>query len=428
MTNDKGQRTKIMANPTKILYVEDDPGSQTLVSRVLMAEGYQVLLADSGLEGIHKASAERPDMILMDINISDLDGYEVTTKLRSLKSLKDVPIVAVTANVLKGDKERALIAGCTGYISKPIDVDAFPDQVKSFLQGYQETVPPEEQIDYLTEYNRQIVEHLEDKVRKLKEANQTLQKLEKMKSDFIILSAHELRTPLTMAYGYARILMTTEVVKNPPLSDDEMVKHLAEKIFSSINRLNEVVNDILNIALIQADEMVLDIGFVSLEKVINSALIELDPFEHGRDLNINIYPPLSGLPDIEADENRLRQVFWNLLSNAVKYTPDGGSISVDGEVIDDYILIRVSDTGIGIKKEEQENIFSSFYISGDTTHHSSHKVKFMGGGMGIGLNIVKGIVNAHQGSVYVKSSGIPGEGAVFYVSLPLKQKTENNVQ
>ncbi len=411
---------------TKILYVEDDPGSQTLVSRVLMAEGYQVLLADSGLEGIRKASSERPDMILMDINISDLDGYEVTTKLRSVKALKNIPIVALTANVLKGDKERALIAGCTGYISKPIDVDAFPEQIKNFLQGHQETVPSEEQVNYLTEYNRQVVEHLEDKVRKLKEANQVLQKLEKMKSDFIILSAHELRTPLTMAYGYARILMTTEIVKNPPLSDDEMVKHLAEKIFSSINRLNEVVNDILNIALIQADEMILDIGQVSLEKIINSALIELDPFEHGRDLNINIYPPLDNLPDIEADENRLRQVFWNLLSNAVKYTPDGGSITVDGEVIDDYILIRVSDTGIGIKKEEQENIFSSFYVSGDTTHHSSHKVKFMGGGMGIGLNIVKGIVNAHQGSVYVKSSGIAGEGSIFYVRLPIKQKTTSN--
>ncbi|HHJ06975.1 MAG TPA: response regulator, partial [Anaerolineae bacterium] len=229
---------------TKILYVEDDPGSQTLVSRVLMAEGYQVLLADSGLEGIRIADVERPDMILMDINISDLDGYEVTTKLRSVKALKNIPIVALTANVLKGDKERALIAGCTGYISKPIDVDAFPEQIKNFLQGHQETVPSEEQVNYLTEYNRQVVEHLEDKVRKLKEANQVLQKLEKMKSDFIILSAHELRTPLTMAYGYARILMTTEIVKNPPLSDDEMVKHLAEKIFSSINRLNEVVNDI----------------------------------------------------------------------------------------------------------------------------------------------------------------------------------------
>ncbi len=411
---------------TKILYVEDDPGSQTLVSRVLMAEGYQVLLADSGLEGIRMARTERPDMILMDINISDLDGYEVTTKLRSVKALKNIPIVALTANVLKGDKERALIAGCTGYISKPIDVDAFPDQVKGFLQGYQETVPSEEQVDYLTEYNRQVVEHLEDRVRKLKEANQVLQKLEKMKSDFIILSAHELRTPLTMAYGYARILMTTEIVKNPPLSDDEMVKHLAEKIFSSINRLNELVNDILNIALIQANEMVLDISTVSLEKVINSALIELDPFEHGRDLNINIYPPLETLPNIEADEDRLRQVFWNLLSNAVKYTPDGGSITIDGEVIDDYVLIRISDTGIGIKKEDQESIFSSFYVSGDTTHHSSHKVKFMGGGMGIGLSIVKGIVNAHQGSVYVKSSGIPGEGAVFYVSLPLKQETTSS--
>ncbi len=411
---------------TKILYVEDDLGSQTLVSRVLMAEGYQVLLADSGLEGIRMASTERPDMILMDINISDLDGYEVTTKLRSVKALKNIPIVALTANVLKGDKERALIAGCTGYISKPIDVDAFPAQVKNFLQGYQEIVPSEEQVDYLTEYNRQVVEHLEDKVRKLKEANQVLQKLEKMKSDFIILSAHELRTPLTMAYGYARILMTTEIVKNPPLPDDEMVKHLAEKIFNSINRLNEVVNDILNIALIQANEMILDIDYVSLEKVINSALIELDPFEHGRDLNIDIYPPLDTLPDIEADEDRLRQVFWNLLSNAVKYTPDGGSITIDGEVIDDYVLIRISDTGIGIKKEEQENIFSSFYVSGDTTHHSSHKVKFMGGGMGIGLSIVKGIVNAHQGSIYVKSSGISGEGAVFYVSLPLRQKITSN--
>lgn len=411
---------------TKILYVEDDPGSQILVSRVLMAEGYQVLLADSGLEGIRMANTERPDMILMDINISDLDGYEVTTKLRSVKALKNIPIVALTANVLKGDKERALIAGCTGYISKPIDVDTFPAQVKNFLQGYQETVPSEEQVDYLTEYNRQVVEHLEDKVKKLKEANQVLQKLEKMKSDFIILSAHELRTPLTMAYGYARILMTTEIVKNPPLPDDEMVKHLAEKIFNSINRLNEVVNDILNIALIQADEMILDVDYVSLEKIINSALIELDPFEHGRDLNINIYPPLDTLPDIEADEDRLRQVFWNLLSNAVKYTPDGGSIAVDGEVIDDYVLIRISDTGIGIKKEDQENIFSSFYVSGDTTHHSSHKVKFMGGGMGIGLSIVKGIVNAHQGSIYVKSSGISGEGSVFYVSLPLRQKTTSN--
>ena len=172
--------------------------------------------------------------------------------------------------------------------------------------------------------------------------------------------------------------------------------------------------------------MTLETSYVSLEKVINSALIELDPFEHGRNLDINIYPPLNDLPPIEADEERLRQVFWNLLSNAVKYTPDGGSITIDGEVIGDYVLIRISDTGIGIKKEDQKNIFSSFYITGDTTHHSSDKVKFMGGGMGIGLNIVKGIVNAHQGSVYVKSSGISGEGSTFYVNLPLKQGTTFN--
>jgi len=410
-----------MTKKIKILYVEDDPGSQVLVSRVLTAEGYQMILADSGLEGIRMATAEHPDLILMDINISDLDGYEVTTKLRSLKALESVPIVALTANVLQGDKERALIAGCDGYISKPIDVDELPRQVEDFLQGYREIVPPEDRLTYLTEYNRQIVEHLEDKVRELKEANRALQKLEKMKSDFIILSAHELRTPLSMVYGYARLLMTSEAVKADPSASGGNVKLLSERIFDGVNRLNEVVNDILNIALIQADEMVLEVGPISLEKIINSALIELDPFEKGRDLNINIYPPLGELPTIQGDEDRLSQVFWNLLSNAVKYTPDGGSITVDGEADDDYALIRVSDTGIGIKKGEQKNIFSRVYVTGDTAHHSSSKVDFMGGGMGIGLSIVKGIVNAHRGDIHVESSGVSGAGSTFYVKLPVKQ-------
>ncbi|RME51687.1 MAG: response regulator, partial [Caldilineae bacterium] len=237
--------------PTKILYVEDDPGSQTLVSRVLAAEGYRVVLANNGLEGIDVATREQPDLILMDINIGDLDGYAVTTKLRSIEELQHVPIIALTANVLKGDRERALIAGCDGYISKPIDVDEFPRQIAAFLQGHRETVPSDQQVDYLTRYSQQLVEHLEAKVLELKKANRELQRLEKMKSDFIILSAHELRTPLTTAYGYARMLLTLEALKGDE-EEGKQVQFFAQKIFNAINRLNEVVNDILNIALIQS--------------------------------------------------------------------------------------------------------------------------------------------------------------------------------
>jgi len=405
---------------TKILYVEDDPGSQTLVSRVLAAEGYRVVLANNGLEGIDVATREHPDLILMDINIGDLDGYEVTTKLRSVEELQHVPIIALTANVLKGDRERALIAGCDGYISKPIDVDEFPRQIEAFLQGHRETVPSDQQVDYLTRYSQQLVEHLESKVIELKKANRELQRLEKMKSDFIILSAHELRTPLTTAYGYARMLLTTEAIKSPT-EEGGQVQYFAQKIFNAINRLNEVVNDILNIALIQSNQMKLEIETVSLEKVVNSALIELNPLEKGRDLVINIDPPLANLPLVEGDENRLRQVFWNLLSNAVKFTPDGGSITVDGHADETHVYIQVRDSGIGIPKEDQSKIFDSFYVTRDTAYHSSSKVAFSGGGMGIGLSIVRGIVEAHHGDVWVESSGIPGEGANFVVKLPRKQ-------
>jgi CheY-like chemotaxis protein len=121
--------TKLM----KILYIEDDPASQQLVSRILQAEGYQVILASNGLEGIQQAKGEQPNLILMDINMNDLNGYEVTTRLRSMEPLSQVPIIALTANVMKGSRERALVAGCDGYIAKPINVDTLSHQVSRSL-------------------------------------------------------------------------------------------------------------------------------------------------------------------------------------------------------------------------------------------------------------------------------------------------------
>jgi two-component system cell cycle response regulator DivK len=117
-----------------VLYIEDDQANRTLVRRVLEAEGFQVLEAEDGQQGLEVAREERPDMILVDISMPDMDGYEVTARLRRMGEVGRVPIVALTANVMKGDREKTLAAGCDGYIPKPIDIDALPDQIARFLR------------------------------------------------------------------------------------------------------------------------------------------------------------------------------------------------------------------------------------------------------------------------------------------------------
>ena len=121
-----------MAGP-KILYIEDNRDNRILVRRVLEVEGYDVVEAEDGWAGLRAAQAERFDLVLVDINLPEVDGYEVTARLKALDTMADVPIVAITANVMKGDREKTLAAGCTGYIQKPVDVDLLPVQVASFL-------------------------------------------------------------------------------------------------------------------------------------------------------------------------------------------------------------------------------------------------------------------------------------------------------
>ncbi len=118
----------------KILYIEDNFENRLLVKRILMVEGYTVIEAENGPAGIKVAEKELPDLILMDINMPDMDGYEVAARLRQISALDRVPIIALTANVLRGDREKSLKAGCDGYIQKPLDVDMLPQQVAEFLR------------------------------------------------------------------------------------------------------------------------------------------------------------------------------------------------------------------------------------------------------------------------------------------------------
>ena len=123
-----------MTNNILILYVEDNPENRLLIRRILEAEGFTIVEAENAAKALDFVASNTPDLILMDINMPDVDGYTLTAQMKTLPTLMDVPIIALTANVMRGDRERTLAAGCDGYIQKPVDVDELPNQVSQFLR------------------------------------------------------------------------------------------------------------------------------------------------------------------------------------------------------------------------------------------------------------------------------------------------------
>jgi signal transduction histidine kinase/CheY-like chemotaxis protein len=156
----------------KILHVEDNRENRMLVRAVLEAEGYTVIDAEDGLSGIEAAIREEPALILLDVNLPAVDGYEVAAIIKSFPAFATTPVIAVTAYAMEGDRQRTLVAGCDGYIQKPIDVDAFPRQIAEFLQGKRERVEEKEQSVYLRELNQRLVYRLVNQVEELKRLNQ----------------------------------------------------------------------------------------------------------------------------------------------------------------------------------------------------------------------------------------------------------------
>jgi len=124
-----------MTNNILILYVEDNPENRLLIRRVLEVEGYTVAEAENAAKALEFVKTQTPNLILMDINMPDIDGYTLTAQLKTLPNIFDVPIIALTANVMRGDRERTLAAGCDGYIQKPVDVDELPEQISRYLKN-----------------------------------------------------------------------------------------------------------------------------------------------------------------------------------------------------------------------------------------------------------------------------------------------------
>lgn len=409
-----------MNSARKILYIEDDPHSRMLVERTLKFAGYNVLIAERGLEGIDIARRESPDLILTDINLPDLSGREITARLRADERFRHVPIVALTAQGYGEYREMALAVGISGYMTKPVDVETLPREIQAYLEGKKESLEKERTAEMQVVVMQDMVRQLEENIRKLEENNHALQRMDKVKEAFIQKTAHELRTPLAVVFGYSRML---EDITRRDSFQDENLKMMIKMLIDAIQRLHSTINEVVTASRIMTHQIDLAIGSLNLQNIIHRTITQYEQAVTQRQLTI--HAPTNGYPtSMRGDGELLYSAITNIVSNAIKYTPDQGQIfiSVQHDTQHGKVRLSVRDTGIGINKHEREAIFEKFHSGGTHENHSSSKTAFKGGGLGLGLTVARGIIEAHGGRIWVESPGYDEQkcpGSEFIIELPL---------
>lgn len=252
-----------------------------------------------------------------------------------------------------------------------------------------------------------------------------LQALDQNKSKFISVAAHELKTPLTLIEGYTS--MMADLVQH---SGQPQMKSYLEGVNTGILRLRDIIDDMIDVSLIDNHLLTLNIQPMWVNHLLNLASNEFKKSiaERNQSLVINEFEGSDLM--IYGDSERLYQALSNLIANAIKYTPDNGQVAIGGRLLPGFIEITVKDTGIGISPEDQALIFEKFGQLGKEDLHSSGKVKFKGGGPGLGLSITRGIIEAHGGTIWVESEGydeVKLPGSTFHILLPTRTEPTNPV-
>lgn len=284
--------------------------------------------------------------------------------------------------------------------------------------------------DKLARFNQQLEKQVKRRTTDLREAVDRLEKLDRTKSDFISVAAHELRTPLTLLRGYSQMLLRDETI-----ASNDFHREMVTNIQAGESRLEKVVNAMVDMAKIDNRSLDLYHEPVSIPAILQRVMVELRVALRERQQQLDILD-MSNLPAIEADPDALAKVFSHVIVNAIKYTPDGGKITIWGAPqmaangTGNYVQrvkIVIRDSGIGIDPAYHDLIFAKFYQTGEVTFHSTGQTKFKGGGPGLGLPIARGIVEAHQGKIWVESAGYDEKtfpGSEFHLLLPVKQTRE----
>ncbi|MBX3181840.1 MAG: hybrid sensor histidine kinase/response regulator [Polyangiaceae bacterium] len=409
----------------KILHIEDEPANRLLVRKLLVAAGFEVIEAEDGLEGIRKARETRPDLILVDIAIPGMDGYEVTLRLRAEEHLKHTPIVAITA---EGNRDTSLAVGATGFLQKPIDARSFARTVTGFLGGHREVGAPEVSGEHLRKESQRIVTHLEEKVAELSRANLKMVELDRARKEFYRNISHELATPMTPIVGYVRMLRDLEL---GPLTDAQ--GKALRTIDDCVGRLRAMIDNLLDVTGIETGRLRFSRREYDLTALVHAVIGRYQAAIEAAGQTLVLELPGSKQLGY-GDPERLGRAVGQVLDNAVKFTPQGGHIGVrlrpiagpsdgwvDGDAGEDAGDLRfelcIADTGGGVPEALSARLFEPFFqADGSPTRQF--------GGTGVGLSITRGIITGHGGEVRVESpptvriGGVTFGGSAFYLTWP----------
>jgi signal transduction histidine kinase len=374
-----------MLQEKRVLMVDDSSTIRLFLRSVLSHTGAVVEEATSGEQALHLLQANPSyDLILLDLILPDMDGIEVLHRLREVDTSTAVVVLTGMGGIKSATA--AVREGADGYMEKK-DLAVGSDHTEFF---------------YALE---QAIEHRTGLVAQ--------RQLQQFKTDFYSMITHDLRNPAGGVLLALQLLTWDETENLTPSQ-----KGLISLATQAAQQLNDLINDYLDFAKIDAGFLRIEPTKTEIGAILDSALQILSVQAQTRSQQLNVFMPAAPVC-AWVDGQRLKQVFENLISNAIKYTPDGGRIDVTLTADHDWVTVEVKDNGLGISAAQMEGLFSKYHRG------ASHSVRAIRG-TGLGLYVVKEIVDAHGGTITAQSEGIAGKGSVFTLRVPVSQPQQTS--
>jgi signal transduction histidine kinase len=389
-----------------ILVVDDQAADVSLLERMLRGAGYTSIASTMDPHEVCELQRKnRYCLILLDLQMPGMDGFQVMEGLKDIEKDAYLPVLVITAQ--PGHKLRALQAGAKDFISKPFDLAEVLTRVRNMLEVrllHVESKKVNHLLEKLMIEMREVNERLVVGTIRAHTMTEVAEQANHLKDEFLATVSHELRTPLNAILGWARMLGAKQL---PP---DRTEKGIAT-IERNAVALAHIIDDLLDVSRIVAGTLRLAPQPVDLVAVAQAALDVVRPLAVTKNVQLAFSPNLPAIETVSGDAGRLEQVIWNLLANAIKFTPEGGRVDVRIAPSKDHLEVSVVDTGQGISPDFLPHVFDRFrQADGATTQRHT--------GLGLGLAIVRQLVELHGGTVHAASQGV-GRGATFTVRLPI---------